>query len=319
MTTSNASPLDVLVIGAGHLATHTTRIILALAVVLSMAPLLRAQPVAPASVDDYIHDSMQAARIPGLSLGVVQGDRVVYLKGYGIAGPDRRPVTAQTPFILGSTSKSFTALAVMQLVEAGKIDLDAPVTTYLPWFRAGNAAWSAQITVRHLLYQTSGLRTYEGRRGLGDNDQSSKALENGVRELSGAPLTQPAGQRFEYSNVNYNALGLIVQTVAGMSYEDYVRSAIFDPLQMHGSATAVSDAEAAGIASGYSYWLGWPVAFDAPHPRRALPSGYLISSAEDVAHYVVAQLNDGMYAGRQLRWPPICGILKPAIPTRPRR
>jgi CubicO group peptidase (beta-lactamase class C family) len=157
----------------------------------------------------------------------------------------------------------------------------------------------AQITVCHLLYQTSGLRTYEGRKGLWDNDQSSKALENGVRELSGAPLTQRAGQRFEYSNENYNALGLIVQAVSGMSYEDYVRSAIFDPLQMHRSAAALSDAAATGIASGYSYWLGWPAAFEAPYPRRATPSGYLISSAEDMAHYVVAQLNDGTYADRQ--------------------
>src|SRR5688572_23674945 len=278
MATSNASPLNVHVIGAGHLAPHSARVILALAVLVSVAPPRGAEPVAPASVDDYILASIQAARIPGLALGVVQDDHVTYLRGYGIAGPDGRPVTPQTPFILGSTSKSFTALAVMQLAEAGKIDLDSPVTTYLPWFRTDNAAWSAQITVRHLLYQTSGLRTYEGRRGLRDHDQSSKALENGVRELSGAPLTQPAGQRFEYSNDNYNALGLIVQTVSGISYEDYVRSSIFAPLQMRRSAAALSDAAATGIASGYGYWLGWPVAFDAPYPRRAIPAGYLISS-----------------------------------------
>jgi CubicO group peptidase (beta-lactamase class C family) len=83
---------------------------------------------------------MRAAHIPGLALGVVRGDQVVYLKGYGIAGPDGRSVRPQTPLILGSTSKSFTALAVMKLVEAGKIDLDAPVTKYLPWFRFGGFA-----------------------------------------------------------------------------------------------------------------------------------------------------------------------------------
>jgi CubicO group peptidase (beta-lactamase class C family) len=296
---------------------HSTRVIAALALLLPIGLLSRAEPVGLVSVatrsglqevdedsvDAYIRASMHAAHIPGLALGVVHGDHVAYLKGYGVAGPDGRPVTAQTPFILGSTSKSFTALAVMQLVEAGKIDLDAPVTKYLPWFRTRNRAGSAQISVRHLLHHTSGLQTYEGRQGLWDGDQSSVALENGIRELSSAPLRQPAGQRFEYANENYNALGLIVQAVSGISYEDYVRSSIFAPLQMSHSAAAQSDPAAADIASGYRYWLWWPVTFDAPYPRRMTPAGFLISSAEDMAHYVVAQLSGGAYEHRQLLSP----------------
>src|ERR671927_347756 len=109
------------------------------------------QTVDKEKIDAYIQSRMRAAHIPGLALGVVRSDQVVYLKGYGVAGPDGRLVTPQTPFILGSTSKSFTALAVMQLVEAGKIDLDAPVQRYLPWFRVGgpDAHASSLITVRH--------------------------------------------------------------------------------------------------------------------------------------------------------------------------
>ncbi|MCE7983353.1 MAG: class A beta-lactamase-related serine hydrolase [Caldilinea sp. CFX5] len=254
-------------------------------------------------IDAYIQERMAVAGIPGLALGVVYGDQVVYLKGYGIAGPDGRAVTAQTPFILGSTSKSFTALAVMQLVEAGKIDLDAPVTKYLPWFRTSDAAASAQITVRNLLHQNSGLPTYEGRRGLADNDQSSMALENGVRALSSVQLSQPAGQGYEYANENYDTLGLIVQTVSGQSYEEYVRSAIFAPLQMNHSAAALSDPAAADLATGYRNWLFWPVAFAAPYSRRTLPSGFLISSAEDMTHYLSAQLNGGKYGDHQLLSP----------------
>ncbi len=254
-------------------------------------------------IDAYIQARMEAAGIPGLALGVVYGDQVVYLKGYGVAGPDGRPVTPQTPFILGSTSKSFTALAIMQLVEAGQIDLDAPVTTYLPWFRTGNAAASAQITVRNLLHQNSGLPTYEGRQGIADNDQSSMALENGVRALSSVQLSQPAGQGYEYANENYDILGLIVQTVSGQSYEDYIRSAIFAALQMNHSATALSDPAAADLATGYRHWLFWPVAFAAPYPRRTTPSGFLISSAEDMTHYLIAQLNGGTYGNHQLLSP----------------
>lgn len=297
---------------------HATRVIAILATLLPIGLVSRAEPIGPVSaairsglqevdedaVDAYIRASMHTTDIPGLALGVVHGDHIAYLKGYGIAGPDGRPVTAQTPFILGSTSKSFTALAVMQLVEAGKIDLDAPVTKYLPWFRTLNAAGSAQISVRHLLHHTSGLQTYEGRQGLWDSDQSSVALEKGIRELSSAQLRQPAGQRYEYANENYNTLGLIVQTVSGLSYEEYIRSAIFAPLQMSHSAAAQSDAAAADIASGYRYWLLWPVTFDAPYPRRMTPAGFLISSAEDMAHYVAAQLNAGTYEHHQLLSPP---------------
>ncbi len=283
-------------------------LLFALSLVISAAPFRQTATDTPASlvdfdaraIDAYVNDAMRSAHIPGLALGVVRGDRIAYLKGYGAAGPDGRPVTAETPFILGSTSKSFTALAVMQLVEAGRIDLDAPVTTYLPWFRTRHTAESDKISVRHLLHHTSGLRTYEGLKGLSLNDQRGPALENGVRELSETELRQPAGRRFEYANENYSALGLIVQEVSGVSYEAYVRSAIFAPLQMHHSASALSDAGAVDMASGHRYWFGWPVAFDAPYPRRATPAGFLISSAEDMTHYVAAQLNDGRYDDRQL-------------------
>lgn len=261
------------------------------------------------AVDSYVRAGMAGARIPGLALGVIRDGRIVHLKGYGVAGPDGRPVTSRTPFILGSTSKSFTALAVMQLVEAGRIELDSPVTRYLPWFRTQNAAESAGITVRHLLHHTSGLQTHDGLQGLWDTDQSRLALENGVRELSRSQLRQPPGQRYEYSNGNYNTLGLIVQTVSGMSFEEYVRSAIFTPLRMHHSAAARSDAAVGDVAAGYRHWLLWPVAFEAPYPRRMTPAGFLISSAEDLSHYVDALLNDGVFEGRQLLSPHGIGTL----------
>jgi CubicO group peptidase (beta-lactamase class C family) len=295
---------------------HTKSYFALLSILILICLLFTAPPVHSASaqrvplqqidkdrIDAYIHARMQTASIPGLALGVIYGDQVVYLKGYGIAGPDGRAVTAQTPFIIGSTSKSFTALAVMQLAEAGKIDLDAPVTKYLSWFRTSNATASGQITVRNLLNQNSGLPSYEGRQGIADNDQSSMALENGIRELSSVQLSQPAGQGYEYANENYDILGLIVQTVSGKSYEEYVRSAIFAPLQMSHSAAALSEPAAIDIATGYRYWLFRPVAFDAPYPRRTTPSGFLISSAEDMAHYLTAQLNGGVYGNHQLLSP----------------
>jgi len=251
-------------------------------------------------IDAYITSRMETSNIPGLALGVVYGDQIVYLKGYGVADPTGRAVTPQTPFILGSTSKSFTALAIMQLVEAGQIDLDAPVTAYLPWFRTVDKTTSDQITIRNLLNQNSGLPTDVGRQGFSDNDQSDMALENSIRTLSTVQLSQPVGQDYEYANENYNILGLIVQTVSGMSYEEYVHSAIFSPLQMSRSAASLSEPAAINIATGYRYQLFEPVAFSAPYPRSMTPSGFLISSAEDMTHYLIAMLNGGIYDNNQI-------------------
>jgi len=109
------------------------------------------------AIDEYITARLRSAHIPCVALAIVKGDQIVYLKGYGRADQSGRPVTPQTPFIIGSITKPFTALAVMQLVETGKVELDAPVQRYLPWFHTADPKASAQITVRMLIDQTSGL------------------------------------------------------------------------------------------------------------------------------------------------------------------
>lgn len=138
------------------------------------------------AIDAYIASKMRWPRIPGLALAIVKDDRIVYLKSYGEADPSGRPVTPQTPFILGSVTKSFTSLAVMQLVEAGKVELDAPVQKYIPWFRVAEASASSQITVRQLLYQTSGLPMM--REPQLDKSQDDGALERTVRSFTNAQL-----------------------------------------------------------------------------------------------------------------------------------
>src|SRR5581483_6067794 len=138
----------------------------------------------------------------------------------------------QTPFFVGSITKSFTALAVMQLAQAGKVALDAPVQHYLSWFRVADPQASAQMTVRQLLNQTSGLSTSSGWTPLADLDQSPGAGERQVRALATLQLTHPIGSAFEYSNMNYNLLGLIVEAASGESYATYIQKHIFRPLDM---------------------------------------------------------------------------------------
>jgi len=269
-----------------------------------------------AAIERFVRKEMAAQRIPGLALGIVKGDRIAYLRGFGKADESGRAVTPQTPFILGSVSKSFTALAIMQLVEAGKIELDAPVQRYLPWFRVADEEASAQITVRHLLNQTSGLSTKTGRSFNGSGDTSDAALETAVRKLRSAEPTAPVGEKHEYSTINYSVLGLIVQTVTARSYESYVEAEIFDPLQMRDSFTSEAAGEQDGLATGHNYWFGRPSAADLPYNRRLIPAGYLISSAEDMTHYLIAQLNGGRYSTSSVLSPAgVAELHQPGAPT----
>jgi CubicO group peptidase (beta-lactamase class C family) len=197
-------------------------------------------------------------------------------------------------------------LAVMQLVQAGEIDLDAPVQRYLPWFRVADPQASAGMIVRHLLNQTSGLPTSSGEIPLTDFDDSPGATERQARALSTLVLTRPVGSGFEYSNSNYNLLGLIVEIASGESYADYIQNHIFTPLDMSHSYTSPAMAKQNGLATanlavGHQYWFGIPFAApNMPLPHGSLPGGGLISCAEDLARYMIALLNGGRYGDVQI-------------------
>lgn len=247
-----------------------------------------------AAIDAYVEAQMRRLNIPGASLAIVEGDRILYTRGYGRARPGGEAPTPQTPFALGSTTKSFTALAVMQLVEAGKIEMDAPVQRYLPWFRVADSEASAQITVRHLLNQTSGLSTLAGTVCLADADDRPAAAERQARALASLKLSQAVGAAFQYCNLNYNVLGLVIEAASGQSYAEYVQQHILAPLDMRRTCTSQTAAKADGLATGHRYWFGAPVAAtDMPFPSSALAAGGLVSTSEDLARYLIAHLNGG--------------------------
>jgi len=271
-----------------------------------------------AAIDAYVDGQMREQRLPGLALGIVQGDQIVHLKGFGVADPSGRAVTPQTPFMIGSVTKSFTALAIMQLVEQGKVNLDTPIQRYLPWFRVADEAASAQITVRQLLNQTSGLSRATGNQFQASHDMHPDALERQARWLSTANLTQPVGAGFQYSNANWWPLGMLIQTVSGQPYDVYIQQHILAPLEMRQSFTAVVDAQAQGLATGYRYWFGRYLPTDpqdSGHYRGMLPQGGVISSAEDMAHYLIAHLNQGRYNGKAILSPAgMAEVQRPAVP-----
>lgn len=253
---------------------------------------------APAALDTAAIDAVMEAQLrrhglPGAALAVVQGSQVVYLQGYGSAGPGRA-MTPQTPMYIGSQSKSFTGLAVAQLVSAGKLRLNDPVQRHLPWFRVADPRASAEITINHLLHHRSGM-SEAGWTVLLPEDAG---LETAVRSLSSARLTAPVGEQFQYFNMGYAVLMLVVEAASGQPYDAYLREHILAPLQM--ARTYTHPAQAAGLAQGYGRLFGQAVPVRQPHLAYQLGAGYIISTAEDLGHYAVAMLNQGRYAGQSV-------------------
>lgn len=241
-------------------------------------------------VDKYITAKMEELRIKGAAVGIVQGESIVYTKGYGVSNTKGDSVTPNTPFILGSTTKSITALAVMQLAEAGKIELDQPVKKYIPEFQVADKEASSHITVRHLLNQTSGI---PGTAGNSDylNDRSTP--EDFLNRLSTLTLKSSPGKVYEYAEANYVILGVLISKVSGERYEEYIQKHIFTPLDMKNSFTSKDKAIKSGLSTGYRTCFGFPFPSDFPYPSQYVSASYLISSAEDMAHYLKMYLSSG--------------------------
>jgi CubicO group peptidase (beta-lactamase class C family) len=251
-----------------------------------------------AGIDAYIASVMAADRIPGLALAIVHDDRVVYMQGYGTTGVNDTAITPNTAFQLGSMSKSFTALAIMQLVESGSIDLDAPVRHYLPDFQVGSPSIAEVITVRHLLHHTSGIPGNAPRA-----DGTDQSLQAQVAALASAELSHEPGTTYEYSSPNYIILGRIVEVVSGLSFAEYVEQRIFQPLNMTHSYTAIQAARQGNFAEGHRLWFGFPVVSSLAYEPGRLPTASLMSSAADLAYYLIAQLNEGQFAGESVLSP----------------
>jgi CubicO group peptidase (beta-lactamase class C family) len=243
-------------------------------------------------IDAFVRDQVSRHGIPGLAIAVVDGGRTIMARGYGTADSSGRAVTAQTPFVLASVSKPVTATAVMQLVDAGQVRLDSPVQRYLPEFRVADLEASARITVRELLTHTSGLPAS----GCERDASTLRAFVASLRQVS---LDAAPGAKFTYCSGNYNILGRLVERVSGESFGRYVRQHIFGPLHMSHSYTSEAPAQSDGLAQGHR-WIFGEVTPMHHYNASGVPSGYLISSAEDMSHFLSASLNHGRYGRMQV-------------------
>ncbi|MBB5986295.1 serine hydrolase domain-containing protein [Sphingobium lignivorans] len=241
-------------------------------------------------VDRIFADYQRESHSPGMVYGIVANGRLVHVKGLGVQDLEqRRPVSADSLFRIASMTKSFTALAILQLRDAGKLSLDDLAEKHVPQMRGWTypADWP-RIRVRDLLTHSAGLVTDNP---WGDRQQYLPQAAFTAMLEAGVPLSRPAGTVFEYSNFGYAVLGRIVANVSGMAYADYMQRHILRPLGMASSGYDVAAAPLARRALGYR----WEDEAWRPEPELADGAfnamGGLQVSANDYARYVAFLLS----------------------------
>lgn len=253
--------------------------------VLLMAALLTgaafAQPPEPDfdAITQAIEAQMQAQNIPGLAIAIVHRGEVIYAEGFGVRSTeDDAPVTPDTLFRIGSTTKPLTALAVLRMVEQGTLDLDAPISAYLPDLTIGGA-----ITLRQLLSHTAGLNDQADSIVLLDPD----ALRASVAGFTEAGVFAAPSVVRSYANPGFDLAGAVVEAVSGLPYADAMAETVFGPLGMTRTTFHSTVAMTYPLASGHQPNL-FGVSVVRPNPDNVAqyPSGFAFSSVNDLTHLI---------------------------------
>lgn len=239
------------------------------------------QPVAHDSLSAAIEKQLDANAALPASYAIVDGEDITFGSREG-AGPD-------TPFVLGSVSKSFTSLAVMVAVERGEVSLDAPVTDYLPDFRL-KASGAEPIRIRHLLNHTSGISTVDCNLDSSTPLETVKARVDQLQSIT--PESKP-GARFVYCNVGFAILARVLEENAGDTFAHVLQTTVLTPLGMSRTFTDMQTARENGLAEGYATVMGFPISRPEDGAASALADGYLISTARDLATYTQFQMGNG--------------------------
>ena len=246
-----------------------------LAVILSVIVILMNASVAYADniqenvydrINDYLTEIIPRTHFLSFSITIVDKNDILFSKNYGSMG------SVDTPYALGSVSKSFTALCIMQLAEQGKVSLDAHISEYIP-----DATDGDRITIIQLLNHTSGLGEHQN--------------------LTNYSIVNEQGVHL-YANVNYSLLGEVIETVSGKTYEDYVTENIFEPLDMKDTFADPKKAAENGLIDGYENWFGINMKTENKYRDDqatwiTVPAGYICSSADDLGKYLQMYLNGG--------------------------
>ncbi len=233
-------------------------------------------------VDGYVRSQLAERHIPGAAIAVVKNGKIIKSEGYGLASIEfDAPATKETVFEIGSVSKQITAVAVMLLVEDGKINMDEKISKYLP---NTPETWK-NVSVRNLLTHTSGIKSYTSLGGF----ELSKRYKVGdfIRELSPQPLDFAPSSAYKYSNSGYSLIGYIIESATGENYWSFLRRRIFNPLKMNSTTDRDPQFIIRNRATGYEWENGKFVGRDY-ELTDLFSAGAIVSTISDMAKWDIA-------------------------------
>jgi len=250
----------------------------------------------------WIESQMAYSGLPGLSMGIVHDQQLVWAAGFGQAGLEpARPATPDTLYRIASITKLFTSTAILQLRDAGKLRLDDPLVEHLPWFRIGRAhAQAPAVTIRHLLTHTAGLPREAAFPYWTDGDfPTAPQIRDTLAEQQAA---LPTETEWKYSNLGLTLAGEIVATVSGRAYPEYVAEHILEPLGMGRTWVTTPPADHPDLATGYGRRLPAGARGAAPFTDcdGITPAANMTTSVSDLTRFAMLQFRDGPAGGAQI-------------------
>jgi CubicO group peptidase (beta-lactamase class C family) len=251
------------------------------------------------SLDTYVNRGMTDWKIPGVAVAVVKDGKVIAMKGYGvkeIGGTDK--VDENTLFMIGSNSKAFTATAIAMLDAEKKLSLDDKVTKWYPSFKLDNKSAGEQAIIRDLLCHRLGFQTFQGDFTYWT---SNLTREQVIEKMAHVKAVYPFRTTWGYNNAAFLTAGQIIPKASGLSWEDFLRKNLFTPLDMtHTVALSSEYAGTANHAAPHTIQNGALIRIPVASIDNLAPAGSIGSSVSDLSHWVLMQLNDGKYEGKQV-------------------
>ena len=265
----------------------------------------RGEQVPLGEIDSFVAEQMELGRAPGLALSVRVDGEPVLERGYGVADvATGAAMTERSGVVIGSTTKALTCTALLQLVDRGLLDLDAPIQRYLPAFRVADPEASARMTVRQAVTHTAGLRpsAADNPNFLFNDDVADDALERYIASLATMDLLWPPGAGWLYANDGYCIAGRIIEVLSGQRYEEYVRQNLLVPLGLKEAAFWPEERPGLQMATPHDYdHDGRPYpSFRARNRASAAAGSQLILNARDAGRWLQAMLDGGRVDGTRL-------------------
>lgn len=250
-------------------------------------------------IDKLIQEVMNKSRTPGMAVTIVDGEKSYYLN-YGFSNIEKKEkVNEKTLFEIGSMSKAFTGLAILKLEEENLLSLDDDIKKYIPWLKfyykgeylKNSVSGEVTLKVSDFLYHTSGIPT--NTIGYIPTSNSDDALLNTIKNLNNMDLDFYPGEKYQYVSLNYDVLGLVIQQITKMSYEDYIKTEILSKLGLNLSFADKSKIkEDLVLATGYKTNFFKTSVYESPCYRGNTPAAYIVSCSKDMERWIRIQMGE---------------------------